>query len=102
MTEEHIRLLEFQSRLQDQFGKQFLNLSVSDTLYQLIYQGYQRQAEQLRKEFSIPDTRYWWTKIQALGAGRVWPELEKFAKSKKSPIGYEVLYLFFLLIVMNS
>ncbi|XP_057293833.1 vacuolar protein sorting-associated protein 16 homolog [Hydractinia symbiolongicarpus] len=89
VTEEHIKLLEFQSRLQDQFGKQFLNLSVSDTLYQLIYQGYHRQAETLKKEFSIPDIRYWWTKIQALGAARDWSELEKFAKSKKSPIGYE-------------
>ena len=59
-------------------------------MYQLIYQGYHRQAETLRKEFVIPDIRYWWTKIQALGAARDWTELEKFSKSKKSPIGYEV------------
>jgi hypothetical protein len=88
-TEEQIRLLEFQSRLEDQFGKRFLDLSVSDTLYQLIYQGYHRQAETLRKEFHIPDIRYWWTRIQALAAARDWVELEKFSKSKKSPIGYE-------------
>jgi len=89
VTDEQIRLLEFQSRLQDQIGKQFLDLSVSDTLYQLIYQGHQRQAETLRKDFAIPDVRYWWTKIHALGAAQDWAELEKFAKSKKSPIGYE-------------
>ena len=35
-------------------------------------------------------SRYWWKKIQALGAARDWVELEKFSKSKKSPIGYEV------------
>ena len=76
--------------MQDQLGKQFLNLSVTDTLYQLLYQGFNKQAEQLRKDFLIPEPRYWWTKIQALSANREWVELEKFSKSKKSPIGYEV------------
>lgn len=89
ITEEHIRLLEFQSRLQDQFGKQFLNLSVSDTLYQLIHQGHYKHADQLKKDFAIPDIRFWWTKLQALGASHQWEEMEKFSKSKKSPIGYE-------------
>ena len=86
-----MRLLQFQSRLQEQHGKSFLNLSVSDFLYQLIYQGLHKAAEQVRKEFQVPDIRYWWTKIQALGAARSWEELEKFSKNKKSPIGYEVL-----------
>jgi len=88
-TSEQMRLLHFQSRLQEQFGKSFLNLSLSDTLYQLVYQGYHRQAETLKKDFVIPDIRYWWSKIQALGAAKDWVELEKFSKSKKSPIGYE-------------
>lgn len=88
-TEEHIKLLEFQCKLQEKHGKKFLNLSVSDTLYQLIFQGHTADAEQLRKEFAIPDVRFWWMKIQALGTARDWTELEKFSKSKKSPIGYE-------------
>ena len=34
--------------------------------------------------------RYWWIRIKALAHKRDWNELEKFSKSKKSPIGYEV------------
>uniref|UniRef100_A0A7M5WWD2 Vacuolar protein sorting-associated protein 16 homolog n=1 Tax=Clytia hemisphaerica TaxID=252671 RepID=A0A7M5WWD2_9CNID len=89
VTEDNIKLLEFQSRLQDQFGDQYLNKTIGDTLYQLIHKGYYKKADQLKKEFAIPDVRFWWTKIQALGASHAWKELEIFSKSKKSPIGYE-------------
>eukprot|EP00112_Aurelia_sp_Birch-Aquarium-sp1_P019595 Seg4875.2 transcript_id=Seg4875.2/GoldUCD/mRNA.D3Y31 product="Vacuolar protein sorting-associated protein 16" protein_id=Seg4875.2/GoldUCD/D3Y31 len=88
-TTDQIKLLQLQQRLEDQFGKKFLDLSMYDTLFQLIYHGYHKNAESMRKDFSIPDTRFWWKKIQALGAARDWVELEKFSKSKKSPIGYE-------------
>ncbi|XP_057194949.1 regucalcin-like [Triplophysa rosa] len=32
--------------------------------------------------------RFWWLKLKALAEKGDWEELEKFAKSKKSPIGY--------------
>lgn len=47
-----------------------------------------KKAEQLYKEFRIPDKRYWWLKISALAEKEDWEELENFSKSKKSPIGY--------------
>jgi hypothetical protein len=34
--------------------------------------------------------RFWWVKIGALAEMRKWDELEKLARSKKSPIGYVV------------
>lgn len=34
--------------------------------------------------------RFWWLKLKALAEKGDWEELEKFAKSKKSPIGYLV------------
>lgn len=34
--------------------------------------------------------RFWWVRIKALAEQRDWNELEKFSRSKKSPIGYEV------------
>ena len=34
--------------------------------------------------------RFWWLKIDCLAGMSDWTELDKFAKSKKSPIGYEV------------
>lgn len=33
--------------------------------------------------------RFWWLRIISLSNKHNWIELEKFAKSKKSPIGYE-------------
>lgn len=33
--------------------------------------------------------RWWYVKLKALTANRDWEGLEAFAKSKKSPIGYE-------------
>lgn len=33
--------------------------------------------------------RWWWIKLKALTENRDWEQLEAFAKSKKSPIGYE-------------
>jgi len=35
------------------------------------------------------DCRFWWIKIKALARNKDWEGLEAFAKSKKSPIGYE-------------
>ena len=34
--------------------------------------------------------RYWWLKLKSLAEKEEWEELEKFSKSKKSPIGYLV------------
>eukprot|EP00795_Rhopilema_esculentum_P014842 gene14842-5965_t len=89
VTTEQIKLLEFQKRLGDEFGEKYLSLCMYDTLHKLICCGHQKHAETMRKDFNIPDTRFWWKKIQALGEVRNWQELEKFSKSKKSPIGYE-------------
>ena len=40
--------------------------------------------------FLVSIHRFWWLKVEALAEAGEWLELEKFAKSKKSPIGYEV------------
>jgi hypothetical protein len=36
------------------------------------------------------EARFWWLKLRALVEMRDWEELEQFARSKKSPIGYLV------------
>ncbi|XP_066543432.1 vacuolar protein sorting-associated protein 16 homolog [Amia ocellicauda] len=87
-TEEHMRLLRFQRRQEEESGQSMMDLSLQDTLHSLLLQGRGRQAEQLYKEFRIPDKRYWWQKLSALSEKEDWEELEKFSKSKKSPIGY--------------
>ncbi|KAG2459302.1 VPS16 protein, partial [Polypterus senegalus] len=87
-TEEQIKLLKFQRKLQDETDKPYVDRSLHDTVYSLLLEGSHRHAEQLYKDFKIPDKRYWWLKISALAEKNDWEELEKFSKSKKSPIGY--------------
>ncbi|KAG8453094.1 hypothetical protein GDO86_004782 [Hymenochirus boettgeri] len=87
-TEDQIKLLRTQRALQDKTDKPYLDFSLHDTVYNLIIDGMQKKAEQLYKEFKIPDKRYWWLKISALAEKEDWEDLEKFSKSKKSAIGY--------------
>lgn len=64
-------------------------LSLSDTISALLTHGLGKRAEALRSAFRVPDKRWWWLKLKALAAAKNWTVLETFAKSKKSPIGYE-------------
>ncbi|XP_050751537.1 vacuolar protein sorting-associated protein 16 homolog isoform X2 [Gymnogyps californianus] len=87
-TEDQIKLLRLQRHFQEDFDKPYLDLSLHDTVSNLILDGHHKRAEQLYREFKIPDKRYWWLKISALANRGDWEEMEKFSKSKKSPIGY--------------
>uniref|UniRef100_A0A667IZW1 Vacuolar protein sorting-associated protein 16 homolog n=1 Tax=Lynx canadensis TaxID=61383 RepID=A0A667IZW1_LYNCA len=87
-TEDQMRLLRLQRRLEDELGGRFLDLSLHDTVTTLILGGHNKRAEQLARDFRIPDKRLWWLKLTALADLEDWEELEKFSKSKKSPIGY--------------
>lgn len=64
-------------------------MSVYDTLKRLLQVGDIKMADKIRSEYKIPERRFWWAKIQVLAETFQWDELEKFSKSKKSPIGYE-------------
>uniref|UniRef100_A0A667Z2V4 Vacuolar protein sorting-associated protein 16 homolog n=1 Tax=Myripristis murdjan TaxID=586833 RepID=A0A667Z2V4_9TELE len=63
-------------------------LCVQATMEALLALGLHKQAEQLYRDFRVPDKRYWWLKLKSLAEKEEWEELEKFSKSKKSPIGY--------------
>ncbi|MGH0134554.1 UNVERIFIED_CONTAM: hypothetical protein FKN15_023298 [Acipenser sinensis] len=86
-TEEQMKLLRWQRRFQEEFDKPYLDCSLHETVHSLLLDGKHKQAEQLYKDFRIPDKRFWWLKISALAEKEDWEELEKFSKSKKSPIG---------------
>lgn len=87
-TEEEMRLLRFQRKLDDEKGAGLLGLSLQATMEALMSLGLHKQAEQLYRDFRVPDKRYWWLKLKSLAEKEQWEELEKFSKSKKSPIGY--------------
>lgn len=93
LCEEARKLLKQQKAFADKYttsrSSQFYGLSVHDTIERLLSLGDIKQAEKLKSEYKVPDKRYWWLRITVLAESFQWEELEKFSKSKKSPIGYE-------------
>ncbi|XP_062569083.1 vacuolar protein sorting-associated protein 16 homolog [Saccostrea cucullata] len=87
--EDQIKLLKYQQRLEEEMNRPFLNLSLHQMIYCLTKDNNHKVAEQLRKEFKVPERRFWWLKINALGESGDWIELEKFSRSKKAPVGME-------------
>jgi len=91
-TEEQIKLMKYQHRLEEQFNMPFLDQSLHQTIFQLTVANNHKLVEQMRKEFKIPDRRFWWLKLLALAENGDWSELDRFSKLKKSPIGYEPFF----------
>ncbi|XP_035827127.1 vacuolar protein sorting-associated protein 16 homolog [Aplysia californica] len=89
-TEEQVRLLRHQRRLEDDTGNSYADLSLQQTLRKLIGDGNHGHVEKLRKEFKVPDKRFWMLKISALAEVGDWSELEKLSKTKKPPVTLEV------------
>ncbi|XP_071444220.1 vacuolar protein sorting-associated protein 16 homolog [Hetaerina americana] len=89
LCHDQLRLLGQQKNLESKFGRAFVNLSLHDTVSLLLHLREPKLADKLRTEHKVPDQRYWWLKVVSLAELGEWLELEKFSKSKKSPIGYE-------------
>jgi len=88
---EEIRLVKIQMIIDKNYKLQMNGKSLYETIGDLFKLNILEEAEKLRKEFKIPDTSesWWHLKAKSLAKGHLWEELEKFSKSKKSPIGYE-------------
>ncbi|KIM67291.1 hypothetical protein SCLCIDRAFT_179253 [Scleroderma citrinum Foug A] len=91
MMDECARLLAMQQQLEkDAQGKvKFFGLSVSETIRTCLTNGMGNKADRVKSDFKVPDKRFWYIKLHALTAIRDFEALEKFARSKRSPIGYE-------------
>lgn len=88
LCEETWRLRKLQKELEKR-DRRFLGLSLHETVQQLLTIGDIKQAEKVKNDFKMPDRRYWWLRLQVLAQQGKWDEIEKFSKTKKSPIGYE-------------
>lgn len=91
LCDEAVKLLRVQKTLEQSHSTNLQNLvgcSVHDTCARLLALGDIRAADKLRSDFRIPERRYWWLRIRSLAELSEWTELERFSKSKKSPIGY--------------
>ncbi|RSH95606.1 hypothetical protein EHS25_000698 [Saitozyma podzolica] len=91
MADDAHRLLTLQLAYERELDHKFsfVGLSVNDFIFVLLTSGFGKRAERVRSDWKVGDKRWWWLKIRALAHVRDWEGLEAFAKSKKSPIGYE-------------
>lgn len=90
-TDEYLRLLRYQLKLEEKFpSTKFFDLSLQATMSRLLRNRETKLCEEMKKEFKVPDKRYYHLKLIALSGIDEWLEIEKMAKAKKSPIGYEV------------
>lgn len=56
-TEEEMRLLRFQRKLEEEKGEPLVGFSLQDTITALLSVGLHKHAEQLYKDFRVPDKR---------------------------------------------
>jgi len=117
MVEDEIKLLAYQQTLEQEHpGKSWIGASVNQTVRMCVVNGLGKKADKVKSDFKVPDKRFvpyispfsirylvggaderrgggngrfWYVKLKALIEVRDWDGLESFAKSKKSPIGYE-------------
>lgn len=87
-TEDHLKLVRQQMLLEEESDQSYVETSLHDTLTNLLLAGNLKKAEFLRKEFKVSDKRWWNLRINSLAQLGHFTELESFAKSKKSPVGY--------------
>ncbi|KAI1608245.1 Vps16, N-terminal region-domain-containing protein [Exophiala viscosa] len=81
----------FDKEITDSSGS-YVGLSVNETMFRLIKSGYSKRAATVQSTFKVPEKTWWWIRLRALTAARLWGEVEEIAKNKKSPIGWEPFY----------
>ncbi|KAG1862098.1 Vps16, C-terminal region-domain-containing protein [Suillus subalutaceus] len=91
MMNESVRLLALQQQYEkDSDGKvKFFGQSVSETIRTCISNDMSKKADRIKSEFKVPDKRFWHLKLHTLTAMRDFSALDTFARSRRSPIGYE-------------
>lgn len=96
-------MIRYQRRLEEEFHEEFVGLSLHRTLYQLILRQNTKLVDKMKSEFKVPDKRFWYLKVEALGEKGLWEDIGKMVKEKKKPpIPFEVKHFLMLrLFLMN-
>lgn len=100
MTDEQLELIEIQKTLQIRANRDFVGLSLSETLYNVLLlfvhsvnpseaATWDRELVKIAKKFRFADKSLYHLKIQCFGRTHSWPQLMKFCGEKKPPIGYK-------------
>jgi len=90
LTSEQKELLQIQAKWeQETAGASYVDMSVSELLQQAIKEGAVQRAMKLKKQFNIPDKRFWHIEVRTLAQAKAWEELSKLTANKKvPPIGF--------------
>lgn len=56
-AEEQMKLLRIQRKFETDYNRPYVDLSVHETVAKLIQENNHKMAEQIRKDFRIPDRR---------------------------------------------
>jgi len=93
-TEDQIKLLLVQREKEITTGKRLCRQPLADTVRELLIIGDLKGAQKLRSDFKMSEKKFWWLRVQAIAVNgksdvMAFNQLERLAKEKKSPIGYE-------------
>jgi len=93
-TQDEMNLVLAQRDKELSTGKTLCGQPLADTVRELLIIGDQKSAAKLRSDFKMSEKKYWWLRVQAIAANSktdvmAYNQLERLAKEKKSPIGYE-------------
>lgn len=89
LTDDHRKLMKQQKSFEEKYSRTFQGLPLHDTVRELLVLGDIKSAEKIRSDYKMSDKHFWYLRIEILSSHYQWEELERFSKSKKSPVGYE-------------
>jgi hypothetical protein len=88
-TKEHILLMKVQMKAaREHKDVSFLDASVSDILAKFIAMGKEKDALAIRRQFNVPDKRFWHIKVRTLARYDV-NELRSLFEGGSNPIGVQ-------------
>jgi hypothetical protein len=98
MTDEQIELVDIQKSLEIRSQREFVDLSLSETVYNIVLlsieypsdaQMWEREVVKIVKKFKMSEKSLWHIKIQCFSRTETWSNLQKLSSEKKSPVGYK-------------
>lgn len=100
MTDDQIDLLDLQKALElrSQSRRSFMNLTISETMEELVLLSIsdpmesrwtEQELQKIVKRFKVSDKMVWYLKIRLYSENGAWDQLKQLAQEKKSPVGYK-------------
>ena len=72
--------------MEEKTGKNFVGLTLHQTLEDLVMTEDLKSADKIRADFKLSDRRYAWIKLNTWARTHKWHEIKKYAKQKKIPV----------------